>query len=114
MTTDTKSVLRRIAGIILPAAALGLFINGSVLAQEKSAGIFEEIVVTAQKRAQNIMDVPIAVSAVSGQQIDEAGIKDVYDLQQNVPSLTITRSQTATSTGFSIRGIGSTSNNFGV
>ena len=83
-------------------------------AQEDEQMIFEEIVVVAQKREQNIMEVPVAVSAVTGQQIDDAGIKDVFDLQQNVPSLTMTRSQTATTTGFSIRGIGSTSNNFGV
>ena len=76
--------------------------------------LFEEIVVVAQKREQNIMEVPVAVSAVTGQQIENAGIKDVYDLQQNVPSLIIGRSQTATTTNFSIRGIGSTSNNFGV
>jgi outer membrane receptor protein involved in Fe transport len=114
MNRETQLIMRRIAGVLLPATVLGLFINGSVLAQEESPGIFEEIVVTAQKREQNIMDVPIAISAVTGQQLDDAGIKDVYDLQQNVASLTITRSQTATSTGFSIRGIGSTSNNFGV
>jgi len=76
--------------------------------------IFEEVVVTAQKREQNIMEVPVAVSAVTGQQIEDAGIKDVFDLQQNVPNLIIGRSQTATTTNFAIRGIGSTSNNFGV
>ena len=76
--------------------------------------LFEEIVVVAQKREQNIMEVPVAVSAVTAQQIEDAGIKDVYDLQQNVPGLIIGRSQTATTTNFSIRGIGSTTNNFGV
>ncbi len=114
MTTDTQSILRRIVGIMLPAAALGLFINGSVLAQEPSSSIFEEIVVTAQKREQNIMDVPVAVSAVTGAQMVDAGIKDMADLQQNVPNLIVSGSQTTTTSTFSIRGISSTSNNFGV
>lgn len=115
MTRDIQIVLRRFSGVILPAAVLGLFVSGSVLAQdEPSSGIFEEIVVLAQKRAQNIMDVPVAVSAVTGTQMVDAGIKDMADLQQNVPNLIVAGSQTATTSTFSIRGISSTSNNFGV
>ena len=77
-------------------------------------GALEEIVVVAQKREQNIMDVPVAVSAVTGPQIEQSGIKDMIDLQQNVPGLIVGGSQTTTTSNFSIRGIGSTSNNFGV
>ncbi len=114
MITESQLVLRRITRIMLPAAVLGLLINGSALAQGQSSGVFEEIVVLAQKRAQNIMDVPVAVSAVTGTQMVDAGIKDMADLQQNVPSLIVSGSQTATTATFSIRGISSTSNNFGV
>jgi len=119
MNNKSKTFLTRVFGLstTFVLASTGLMIGSSVNAQEQDevpAGIFEEIVVVAQKREQNIMEVPIAVSAVTGQQIENAGIKDVYDLQQNVPSLIIGRSQTATTTNFNIRGIGSTSNNFGV
>ena len=103
--------------LILAAATTGLLSTYPAFAQESedlSDVVFEEVVVTAQKREQNIMEVPVAVSAVTGQQIEQAGIKDVFDLQQNVPNLIIGRSQTATTTNFAIRGIGSTSNNFGV
>jgi outer membrane receptor protein involved in Fe transport len=106
--------MRRIGGALIPAAVLGLVFVSPASAQEGSSDIFEEIVVTAQKRAQNIMDVPIAVSAVTGQQIVDAGIKDMADLQQNVPNLIVSGSQTTTTSTFSIRGISSTSNNFGV
>jgi iron complex outermembrane receptor protein len=108
--TTEKCVTR--FGAALITVATGFIFSVPANAQDES--IFEEIVVTAQKREQNIMEVPIAVSAVTSQQIESAGIKDVYDLQQNVPSLIIGRSQTATTTNFNIRGIGSTSNNFGV
>jgi iron complex outermembrane receptor protein len=76
--------------------------------------IFEEVVVTAQRREQNIMDVPVAVSTMSGMQLEQAGIFDMFELQQNVPNLLVGQSQTATTSYFAIRGIGSTSNNFGV
>jgi outer membrane receptor protein involved in Fe transport len=51
---------------------------------------------------------------MSGEQIQAAGIKDMFDLQQNVVGLIVGQSQTSTSTNFSIRGVGSTANNFGV
>ena len=114
MITDIQLISRRIGAVLLPAAMLGLCFNNTALAQSQSSDIFEEIVVVAQKREQNIMDVPIAVSAVTGQQMVDAGIKDMADLQQNVPNLIVSGSQTATTSTFSIRGISSTSNNFGV
>jgi len=115
MIMDTQSILRRALSIAttLTFATTALIFSSSVNAQEEDL-LFEEIVVTVQRRAQNIMDVPVAVSSLSGTQIAEAGIKDVWDLQQNVPGLLIGRSQTATTSNFNIRSIGSTSNNFGV
>lgn len=83
-------------------------------AAAQDSGALEEIIVTAQKREQNIMDVPVAITAVTGAQIEESGITDVFSLQQNVPGLIVGQSQTATTSNFAIRGVGSTSNNFGV
>jgi outer membrane receptor protein involved in Fe transport len=91
----------------------GLIFSVAASAQEPE-GLFEEIVVVAQKREQNIMEVPVAVTAVTGAQIQASGIKDVFDLQQNVPSLIVGQSQSSTTSFFQIRSVGSTSNNFGV
>jgi iron complex outermembrane recepter protein len=114
MNITSQSVAFRVTrvGLLLPLATFGLAMSPSSQAQDRE--IFEEIVVTVQRREQNIMDVPVAVSTLTGAQIEEAGIKDMFDLQQNVPGLIVGQSQTATSTNFAIRGIGSTSNNFGV
>lgn len=114
MSTCSHSVMRCGSGTLLTVIACSLLASGLVMAQDGSREIFEEIVVLAQKREQNIMDVPVAVSAVSGTQMVNAGIKDMADLQQNVPNLIVSASQTATTSTFSIRGISSTSNNFGV
>ncbi|MFA5631287.1 MAG: TonB-dependent receptor [Porticoccaceae bacterium] len=66
----------------------------------------EEVVVTAQKRAENIQDVPISVSAVTASAIKESGVRNVEDLAVTVPGVTLTRQSTATQ--IFIRGIGTT------
>ena len=84
----------------------------SAPAQEQ--GSPEEIIVTVQKRAQNIQDIPVAVTALSGEQLVEYGITDMFDLQQSAPGLIVGQSQTATTANFSVRGIGTSSQNFGL
>ncbi len=73
-------------------------------AQESMA--LEEIIVTAQKRAENIQDVPIAVSAFSGAALEEQRLDGAYDLQTAVPNLVFTGG-TGNTPNFSIRGVGS-------
>ncbi len=58
--------LTRVISRILGIMATVMLINSAAVAQD----VFEEIIVTAQKREQNIMDVPIAVSAITGSQIE--------------------------------------------
>ncbi len=76
--------------------------------------LLEEVVVTAQKREQNLQDVPVAVSAFNQQVLEQTGVKDLFDLQTNAPSLIVTQSQTSTTTNFAIRGIFTSSQNFGL
>jgi outer membrane receptor protein involved in Fe transport len=117
MITDIRSTVLRVSrpGTLLAMAAAGLMFSISAGAQDQETDdIFEEIVVVAQKREQNIMEVPVAVTAVTGAQIQASGIKDIFDLQQNVPSLIVGQSQSSTTSFFQIRSVGSTSNNFGV
>ena len=98
--------------VALPLVGLALAVPAT--AQEETS-FLEEIVVTSKVRGeQNVMDVPVAITAITGAQIEASGIKDMFDLQQNVPGLIVSHSQTATTSNFSVRGIGSTSNNFGV
>jgi iron complex outermembrane receptor protein len=66
----------------------------------------EEVVVTAQRRAENQQQVPIAVSTVSGAQIQNTGIGDTQALMASVPGLNIT--DNTGNTLLFIRGIGTT------
>ncbi len=68
----------------------------------------EEVIVTAQKREQSLQDVPVSVSAVSGEQIDDLGLANLQDMAQYVPNLTI--NQTPGATQVFIRGLGSGDN----
>ncbi len=76
-------------------------------AQEADDGapVLEEIVVTAQKRAESLRDVPLSVNAVSGDKLAEAGIVRMDDLKAYVPNLQMT--ETGIANNIYIRGIGS-------
>ncbi len=93
-------------------ASVALSWQSAALAAE---GAIEEIIVTATKREESIQDVPIAVTAITGEDLTARGIQDVYDLQQVVPSLLINDSNSTTNGGtMRIRGIGTTGNNVGL
>jgi len=74
-------------------------------AQKQKAS--EEIVVTARKREENVQEVPIAVSVVTADKLEEAAEADISELQTQVPNLSIYqgRNQSTTLTAF-MRGIG--------
>lgn len=72
-----------------------------------NAGGIDEIVVTAERRAANVQDVPLAVTAVTGQELEARGVANVGDLARIAPSLVLKPTTgTYTSGAFFIRGIG--------
>ena len=68
----------------------------------------EEIIVTAQKRAQSLQDVPISISVVSGQLIEDRSIDSLATLSQSVPNLFITENQIDST--ISMRGVSTGAN----
>ena len=73
-----------------------------------------DIIVTAQKRAQNLQDVPVAITVVSGAQLEAANINSAEQLFQRVPTLTFRKGNTNKDSGLSIRGVGTISFSSGV
>lgn len=65
-----------------------------------------EIVVTAQKREENLQDVPAAISVVSAEQLDQRGVVNITSLQQLVPSLNFKDSATTLDSSVFLRGVG--------
>ena len=72
-------------------------------------GQLEEILVTAQRRVESLQDVPISVTAVTGDDILRGGFSDVEDLSTFVPNLFM--QDTFTGQVLAIRGIGTTAGN---
>jgi len=109
-----RSVVGRTKGfvVILAAAALASA-STCVIAQDADAtgsedaydGRIEEVVVTAQKRAESLQVVPIAVTAFSGESLEQMQAYDVTDLATRAPSLVFQQSTTVNQE-LSIRGIG--------
>lgn len=95
-------------------AAVVLALAGVVTGSLASAQVLEEVVVTAQLREENIQDVPVAVSAVSGAWMSANSIKDLNELMTSVPSLVIGTNQSASTGNFAIRGVGTGGQNFGL
>ncbi|MDP9199287.1 MAG: TonB-dependent receptor [Pseudomonadota bacterium] len=93
----------RIGRTTLASGVLLVLATASAVAQEQDTTILGEIIVTSQKRAESLQDVPLAVSAVSGAKIAEAGIMKIEDLKNYVPTLFMT--ETAIGNNISIRGI---------
>ncbi len=65
-----------------------------------------DIVVTAQRRAQNLQDVPISITAVSGDEMVAAGIQDPRDLGRLIPNFSAQSAFSVASTSLFIRGVG--------
>ncbi len=111
MTTSSidRHIQNSIKGVL--AVSLSLCWFSSPGAEEL---VLEEVIITAQKREQPLQDVPVAVSVFSGDTLRQSGIKDFFDLQVNAPGLVVDANQSATTSNFSIRGVGTSSQNFGL
>ena len=72
--------------------------------QNAAAPVLEEITITSQRRVENLQDVPIAVTAMSGEQLAGKAVVRLSDLQFASPALSITDAGLTQS--INIRGIG--------
>src|SRR5438067_10623909 len=74
---------------------------------QSATGSDQSIVVTARRRNELLLDVPVAVTAYSGEQLDRRGALDITDLAKTAPDVTLkaSRGTNTTLTAF-IRGVG--------
>lgn len=103
MNRIIKSAL--LAGAAWSAVSTGAYAQTSP-AQEEAAQV-EDVVVTARRREESLQDVPVAVTAVSGEQLEAKGSADITELARSTPSLTLNAARGSNSTLISfIRGVG--------
>lgn len=91
--------------ILLASTAMPAFAQTADAEEQAFGG---EIIVTAQKREERLVDVPVTLSAVSGARLNELGVSDLDELSNYIPGLNI-QEQSANNPGVVIRGITSDS-----
>ncbi len=99
-------------------AALACGTSGVALAQADTTstaneasepqGGLADIIVTATKRAENLQDVPVSISAIGSEQLASRGVTTSNDLGSVVPNLQVSSQYGETSPNFSLRGVGVT------
>jgi iron complex outermembrane receptor protein len=92
----------------ISASSLAILLCGTAmpaLAQDETTdGGLDEIVVTAERREQNLQDVPVSATVLSGEQLAQRGVVNLNDVQQVAPSVAINTFNR--STYINIRGVG--------
>jgi len=97
--------LSAVAMAVLPGQALAQDQNPQTTAVE--AADDGSIIVTARRREESLLDVPIAITAYTGAQLEQSGAIDITDISQTTPNVTLeaSRATNSTLTAF-IRGVG--------
>jgi len=105
---ENRTILSRLASFLAICGSIA--IGGGASAQNASGagpsasgGTLEEIIVTAEKREESLSKTPLAITAVSGEALQQAGVVNVYQLQYLAPSMQV--NQTAQGLYIAIRGI---------
>ena len=114
-----KSVLK----VALLASSATLALAPAVLAQDavgaggptnRSGTSVTEVIVTAQKQNQRLQDVPVVVTVLNQQKLQDAQVKSVQDLTVLTPGLNVTTNGDESTTIARIRGVGNVADNPGL
>lgn len=102
------------SALLCSAAAAGIALPTSAFAQEEpaqaatdiqTASAYDTIIVTANKREQNLNDVGLAITALSGEALEKQNVSSLADLARTIPSLTFQPTQYSTPV-YTLRGVG--------
>lgn len=89
-------------------------VDGDSFETQEDSATGNVIIVTATKRAQTLQEIPVAVSVATAETLERAQIRDLKDLQTQIPSLRVDQLQSSANTNFLIRGFGNGANNAGI
>jgi iron complex outermembrane receptor protein len=106
----TTTFFKLLTAILISASTLPAFAQTST----DETLTLEEVIVTAQKREQNLQDVPIAISVVSAADIEAAGFTTLSNITRAVPNLTYVEPTAPLFVEYTLRGFSTTGNNAGV
>jgi outer membrane receptor protein involved in Fe transport len=101
---------KRVCGVPLASAISALLASHGAFAQSTDSGVLENVIVTAQKRQENLQSVPVSIQALGTQRLEELHIQNFDDYVKFLPSVSFT----SLGPGFSVaymRGVASGENN---
>ena len=102
-------------GVVVGLGFVGQPWTASAAESAEADSAIETLIVTATKREESIQDVPIAVTAIAGEDLAARGVQDIYGLMEVAPSVAVYNSNSTTNGGtLRIRGVGTTGNNPGL
>lgn len=108
MTTTRSSIIPQVIAVSNPRKTLSLAVSAAVLTSAIAAPAWsqslEEVIVTATKRSESVQDVPLAITALSGDFVNKVNLDDVKDLVSFTPGVT-GNSQDSFIDAISVRGI---------
>lgn len=105
MSAARSTKARRMTAVTVRRFAAGASLVALAAATPALAQV-EEIIVTANKVAENVQDVPIAVSAVTGDALEAAGTTSLENIGDLVPSVTFRKGTTSANSAIFLRGVG--------
>lgn len=108
LMTKTRTIL--CGGTALLATVL-LFSSGTAIAQDdtrsaSAEALLDEITVSARRREERLLDQPMSIAAITGEQMQVQGIYSIDQASKFVPNVTLTTDDRANNTRIVIRGIG--------
>ena len=87
-------------------ASTALFSTPLMVAQAQEGTVLEEVIVTAQKREENVQEIPVSVTSIGTDLIEKLGIYSTQGVVEASASVNMIQSNTKSNSSFSIRGIG--------
>jgi len=109
MIRPSKLSLAILSALTIANASLPVFAQEQVKEEKEARKNLETITVTAQKRVEKLSEVPVAVSVLNSDQIDNSFSSSFESLQSLVPSVSFKKGTTSRNSAITIRGIGTVS-----
>ncbi len=95
--------------LLMAASALALSASAAMAASTSNDSTVTEVIVTAQKRSENLQKVPVAIAVATQDQLNNNAIGNAESLEQIIPSLTFKKGTANVNSTLSVRGIGTQS-----
>lgn len=109
---------RLLANALFGGTAIALALTAAqaspAFAEDNGVAEVETLIVTANKRAEDIQDVAMSVSAVSGDYLEKTGVATATEFARMTPSVSITQSNNNRNSTVYVRGIGTSGTNPGI